>query len=180
MYIKFYHPTPKIFYGEIYMPVTMILFFVSVILAGYFAFIYATSGKENLRLNRMFLRNNCKITKRCWSLVIDEKNKKWSCKNACSLYDFSDILDYDIQIDGISMKAKRKFIRSVGNVSAEMVAKRNKTVEQIVVVITLNNDDIVNIPVNNMIMKVGSMDYEKKIKMAEDICNELDKIKNNR
>ncbi|MCQ4022623.1 MULTISPECIES: hypothetical protein [unclassified Ruminococcus] len=132
-----------------------------------------------IRLFRLFGMYKCNPTKKLGSLWIDENRRKWSSKTADRLYDYSDILDYDIQLDGISMKRKAK-LQGYGSFG-EATAQRCKTFERIVVVVTVRDTatEYVNIPVGNSKTQEGSVEYQKYIKLANEICNELEKMKNN-
>lgn len=140
--------------------------------------IYWGDAKNNIKLTRLFYNEKCLPTKKVGSLWVDEKNKMWGCKTAERLFSYCKIVDYDIQVDGISLKKEIEYI-NMGVSSAEMTADRNSTVERIVVVVFVTDEtaSCVNIPVGNSTQKIGSIEYERNIKLANSICDELEKMK---
>lgn len=135
---------------------------------------------EGLRIKLLFKRQNCSPTHRIGKLWIDENNKKWASSNIDRLFDFCTILDYDLQFDGVSINKKQKFLSMGLDPCAEMAAERCKTFERLVVVVILNDSNFpcVNIPVGNTKSETGSAEFKRQLKLAERICNELERIKN--
>lgn len=161
------------------MPYQTIILIVALIVLIAVTLIFLGDAKNNIRLTRLFYDEKCLPTKRVGSLWIDEKNKKWGCKTAQRLFGYSEIIDYDIQADGISLKKKSEYLRMGGD-AAEMTAKRNTTFERIVVVVFVTDEleNCVNIPIGNSSQQIGSIDYERCMKLANSICDELEKMKN--
>ena len=153
--------------------ITAVLLIALIIMSyGYFA--------ANYRLLKLFGMYKCSPTKKIGSLWIDEKNKKWGCKTAQWLFDYSQIIDFDIQADGISLKKKFGFSQYGGDMP-ELAAKRCNTFERIVVVVIVDDNlqQFVNIPVGNSKTQEGSIEYEKNMRLANAICDELEKMRDN-
>lgn len=159
------------------MSYQLIILILMLIVLVAVALVFLGDAKSNLKLTQLFFEAKCLPTKKIGCLWIDEKNKKWCCKTAERLFDYSEIIEVDIQADGASLKKEAEYMSS--GCAAEMTADRRRTVEQIVVVVIVSDESIgcVNIPVGNSPVQLGSIEYERRIKLADSMCSELDKMK---
>lgn len=158
-----------------YQIVILILTLIVLLAA---ALVFGEEARNNLKLTRLFFDSKCLPTKKLGQLWIDENNRKWCCKTADRLFGYSEIIEVDIQADGVSLKKEAEYI-SLG-CSTEMTAERRRTVEQIIVVVIVSDKDIgcVNIPVGKSPVQIGSIEYEHRLKLANSMYSALDKMKN--
>lgn len=162
-----------------YHSIITVILILAVILLAVLVVMSFGDFAANYRLLRLFNLYKCSPTKKLGALWIDEKHRKWSSKNAERLYDYCEVIDFDIQVDGVSLKKKSEF-SAFGGDMLELTANRCKTFERILVVVVVNEkaQEYVNIPVGNSKTQEGSVDYQKYLSLANVICDELDKMRN--
>lgn len=142
-------------------------------------FIYGNSAKNNIKLSRLFHNEGCIPTKKIGCLWIDEKNRKWGCSTTQRLFSYSEVLGFDIQVDGVSINEESRYSFYGG--TAEIAADRNRTFEKIVVIVLVSDRTVkyVNIPVAVSSVLNSPVEYERNMKLAHLICYELERMNKN-
>lgn len=162
------------------MDASTILLIVGLAVLAVLVFLFCSDFIDDFRVKSLFKRENCSPTHRIGKLWIDENNRKWTSSNLDRLFDFRAILDYDLQSDGESLKKRQEFLSMGLDPCSELAADRCRTFERLVVVVILRDSDLscVNIPVGKTKSELGSAEFKRQFKLAEKMCNELERIKN--
>ena len=160
------------------MPAQIVLFIIMLAAVAVVVLFNLSGAHDNLRLSRLFYAERSIPTKKLGRLWIDEKSRKWAAPSANRLYSFSEVLDCDILADGISLGAKQKMYNA-GASGSDAAACGNKTFERIVVVVIVGDkpSDTVNIPIGGGAVRFASKEFDKYMRLAEDVCKELDNMK---
>lgn len=162
------------------------LWFVVTAIIMVIVVVYGTKKQEQKLQNNMnwFERQGYKITKKVDILCIDEGKKKWFLSGINTIFDYSDIIDFEIIEDGKSYKSKNGVLRAavggmafgvVGAIVGASTAKQESTINYMDLIITTRNisKPTLTIHVISSPTKTDSLAYRNACQSARQIIAQL-------
>lgn len=174
--------------------VCFVLFFVGWI--GYYILqIYANNKvkRRNEEAKNQFQSQGYTITRQIGTLCIDENNKKWFYPGINAIFDYSDIIDFEIVEDGTSYKSKNGVLRAVvggatfglvGALVGASTAKQVSTVQKMDLLITTRKEKFPQLTIHfiSTPTQTNSMAYIDTCTLARQMVAQLtvmrDKVEN--
>jgi hypothetical protein len=164
-----------------------ILFFILFLLVGLFIAYNVMLIKVQNKAKNTFKKiweSKYKTTKKLGNLYIDENAKKWYVFGYNKVYNYSDILDFEISENGTKYKSKGGITRSVvggltfgaaGAVVGASTAKRITTVNSMNINITVDNpqNPLVTIVIICSEVNTSSFTYKNSVQLANQIISQL-------
>lgn len=167
--------------------IMFILFFILFLLVGLFiaynVMLIKVQNKAKNKLKKIW-ESKYKTTKKLGNLYIDENAKKWYVFGYNQVYNYSDILDFEISENGTKYKSKGGITRSVvggltfgvaGAVVGASTAKRVTTVNSMNINITVDNpqNPLVTIVIICSEVNTSSFTYKNSVQLANQIISQL-------
>lgn len=167
--------------------IMFILFFILFLLVGLFIAYNVMLIKVQNKAKNTFKKiweSKYKTTKKLGNLYIDENAKKWYVFGYNKVYNYSDILDFEISENGTKYKSKGGITRSVvggltfgaaGAVVGASTAKRITTVNSMNINITVDNpqNPLVTIVIICSEVNTSSFTYKNSVQLANQIISQL-------
>ena len=167
--------------------IMFILFFILFLLVGLFIAYNVLLIKVQNKAKNTFKKiweSKYKTTKKLGNLYIDENAKKWYVFGYNKVYNYSDILDFEISENGTKYKSKGGITRSVvggltfgaaGAVVGASTAKRITTVNSMNINITVDNpqNPLVTIVIICSEVNTSSFTYKNSVQLANQIISQL-------
>lgn len=167
--------------------IMFILFFILFLLVGLFIVYNVMLIKVQNKAKNTFKKiweSKYKTTKKLGNLYIDENAKKWYVFGYNKVYNYSDILDFEISENGTKYKSKGGITRSVvggltfgaaGAVVGASTAKRITTVNSMNINITVDNpqNPLVTIVIICSEVNTSSFTYKNSVQLANQIISQL-------
>lgn len=167
--------------------IMFILFFILFLLVGLFIAYNVMLIKVQNKAKNTFKKiweSKYKTTKKLGNLYIDENAKKWYVFGYNKVYNYSDILDFEISENGTKYKSKGGITRSVvggltfgaaGAVVGASTAKRITTVNSMNINITVDNpqNPVVTIVIICSEVNTSSFTYKNSVQLANQIISQL-------
>ncbi len=167
--------------------ITFIFFFIIFLFAGLFiAYNIILIKAQNRAKNTLkkIWESKYKTTKKLGNLYVDENAKKWYVFGYNRVYNYSDILDFEISENGTKYKSKGGVTRSVvggltfgvaGAVVGASTAKRVTTVNSMNINITVDNpqNPLVTIVIICSEVNTSSITYKNSVQLANQIISQL-------
>lgn len=167
--------------------ITFIFFFIIFFLFGLFiAYNVMLIKAQNRAKNTLkkIWESKYKTTKKLGNLYVDENAKKWYVFGYNRVYNYSDILDFEISENGTKYKSKGGVTRSVvggltfgvaGAVVGASTAKRVTTVNSMNINITVDNpqNPLVTIVIICSEVNTSSITYKNSVQLANQIISQL-------
>ncbi len=167
--------------------IMFILFFILFLFLGLFiaynVMLIKVQNKAKNKLKKIW-ESKYKTTKKLGNLYIDENAKKWYVFGYNQVYNYSDILDFEISENGTKYKSKGGITRSVvggltfgvaGAVVGASTAKRVTTVNSMNINITVDNpqNPLVTIVIICSEVNTSSFEYKNSVQLANQIISQL-------
>lgn len=167
--------------------IMFILFFILFLFLGLFiaynVMLIKVQNKAKNKLKKIW-ESKYKTTKKLGNLYIDENAKKWYVFGYNQVYNYSDILDFEISENGTKYKSKGGITRSVvggltfgvaGAVVGASTAKRVTTVNSMNINITVDNpqNPLVTIVIICSEVNTSSFTYKNSVQLANQIISQL-------
>ena len=167
--------------------IMFILFFILFLLVGLFIAYNVMLIKVQNKAKNTFKKiweSKYKTTKKLGNLYIDENAKKWYVFGYNKVYNYSDILDFEISENGTKYKSKGGISRSVvggltfgaaGAVVGASTAKRITTVNSMNINITVDNpqNPLVTIVIICSEVNTSSFTYKNSVQLANQIISQI-------
>lgn len=167
--------------------IMFIFFFILFLFLGLFiaynVMLIKVQNKAKNKLKKIW-ESKYKTTKKLGNLYIDENAKKWYVFGYNQVYNYSDILDFEISENGTKYKSKGGITRSVvggltfgaaGAVVGASTAKRITTVNSMNINITVDNpqNPLVTIVIICSEVNTSSFTYKNSVQLANQIISQL-------
>jgi len=166
-------------------------FFIGIIVLITFAVIYGEKKKTS-NLNNTFVQNGIAPTRKLGDFWVDETSKKWAVGyyGGCSkVYNFSDIVDFELVENGNNYKSKGGLTRSIigglafgvaGAVVGATTAKKQTTINQLAINIFVSDisNSLVTINFISSETKTDGFVYQSVLSLAKQTIATLTAIRN--